>query len=315
MNKNLEGYESEDIYVHDSFTEDGVKKYNIAFGPYKDIITQREMNLLMQYPMSEFNARDKNIVYGFINRLSKNSNIILNGFDFSDAGYFHDYFNKIEPLTSNLMGLNDVPCEDTISFFNGPTKNENILQDIKDKNKKEGIDSEVIPGTNIEIINYSQCPKCEAIYSLQDLNDYYASPARIEDMEQVMVMRRDTRFQCPQCRRFFKPKLLIIDGTPKAELQFLCKLQTVEGIESFYREKYSRPVLTKNKSNFQWLRDDKKYRLDIDIKLPEIASRPELVSGFLRHTPPVDILAVTSGNTKGLTLFGDLINMNKKISH
>ena len=63
-------------------------------------------------------------------------------------------------------------------------KNENLLEDIKKKNEKQGYGNIKIPNTKIMLINYSFCPKCKAIFGFKEIVDYYKNPvsdARYKD--------------------------------------------------------------------------------------------------------------------------------------
>ena len=60
-----------------------------------------------------------------------------------------------------------------ISFF-GDTNSGSILDEIKNKNKSEGIPPVTIG--DVTLINYSYCPNCNLSYSWSELNQYYSKP-------------------------------------------------------------------------------------------------------------------------------------------
>jgi len=64
----------------------------------------------------------------------------------------------------------------SVNRFFKDKHSENILSDIKDKNSRLKMGNVKIPGTNIELINYSICPCCQTIFSYRDLMEYYSNP-------------------------------------------------------------------------------------------------------------------------------------------
>jgi ribosomal protein L32 len=113
-----------------------------------------------------------------------------------------------------------------------------ILEDIKLKNEAENMGNIHIPNTNIQLINYSICPKCGHVFSFKDISDYYLNPRPDPVFKNKMRQyREDTRVFCSECGTYFLPALVIVDGTPKNEVQFLCRIQTMNAIENYYQNK------------------------------------------------------------------------------
>ena len=180
-----------------------------------------------------------------------------------------------------------------IRFFDDK-KGESVLSDIVRKNEKENMGNITIPNTDIRLVNYSICPKCDTIFSFKDLKDYYSNPApdtRFSD--KTDQARRDTRMRCKECGEYFLPSLVIVDRIPKNEVQFLCRVQTVDAIESFYHLHKGRQVLTKNKSNV--LKQGNKMAIVNDVNLEELSQKPVLVSNLLQYTPPDLVLSLVEG--------------------
>ena len=137
----------------------------------------------------------------------------------------------------------------TVCRFSRAKNGENILADIERKNAEQGMGNVAIPNTNIRLINYSVCPKCGKVFSFRDLSVYYGSP-RSDDYfsgrgEQA---RNDTRVFCADCETWFLPALVIADKSPKNEVQFLCRNQTMNAIEKYFMSE-GKNVLTRNKAN------------------------------------------------------------------
>jgi hypothetical protein len=197
------------------------------------------------------------------------------------------------------------------SFFDSKN-NENILADIMHKNETHGMGNFQIPKTNIKLINYSICPKCKYVFSFKDLVDYYANPKR--DMaftNRAEQYREDTRVLCNECNTYFLPALIIVDGSPKNEVQFLCRVQTINAIERFYREWKGKSalVLSAKKENIleRGEVDGKKVRAVLnDILLKELSPKPTLISNLLQYTPANLALNLINGVNieKGDILFG-----------
>jgi len=127
--------------------------------------------------------------------------------------------------------------------------NENILADIEQKNKEQNMGNFQIPNTNIKLINFSICPKCGHIFSFKELMGYYAKPNPDSTFKSLKKQyREDTRAFCHECNTYFLPALVISDGTPKNEVQFLCRAQTTNAIEAFYRKSGKNVLAAKNEN-------------------------------------------------------------------
>ena len=228
------------------------------------------------------------------------------------------------------------------SYFNSD-KGEQMLSQIKQKNKEEGHKSFAIPRINIQFINYSVCPKCSHIYSYNDLLNYYMKPKLDSAFKQGMEaqLRQDTRMFCAKCKNYFLPSLLIMDGIKdgvvKNEVQFLSKMQTLNAIEEHFQELgYS--VLTRDDSNLlkkdgvtiresRSLKEDARNSFIIgvlntksnasssmilkgihnDIFLKELESKPMIICNLLQYSNTMEIalnLIMGINVEKGDVLFG-----------
>lgn len=258
---------------------------------------------------------------------------------FSDINEFEDYLlGRHQPEKAyGILNKDITRCR----FFE--SKNgENFLEDIRQKNEAENMGNYKIPNTNIQLINYSICPKCNHLYSFKDISDYYLNP--LPDPlfnNKKEQFREDTRMFCDECKSYFLPALIIIDGTPKSEVQFLCRIQTMNSIEVYFREK-GIAVLSKDdknlikkdaikiESNFQEIkptffdrmlgreggikRIDKNVRykkiagIKNDVMLTDMTEKPTLISNLILYTPTNIVLNLIDGSNirKGDLLFGSL---------
>jgi hypothetical protein len=215
-----------------------------------------------------------------------------------------------------------------------------VLGDIKLKNEKENMGNIHIPNTNIQLINYSICPKCGHVFSFKDISDYYLNPRPDPAFKNKMYQyREDTRVFCNECETYFLPALVIVDRTPKNEVQFLCRIQTMNAIEGYYQRKGIK-VLAKRKENIvekeeagetrtiqkaehtfiarifnKDLPDKKNVRktgkktvsgIKNDVLLKEMEEKPTLISNLIQYTPSNIVLNLIEGtNAKnGDLLFG-----------
>jgi hypothetical protein len=192
----------------------------------------------------------------------------------------------------------------TMCHFFASKDSESILADIERKNAEQNMGNIAIPNTCIRLINYSICPKCKTVYSFKDLMDYYRNPnpdPLFKDKKQQI--REDTRVCCSECGEYFLPALVIADGTPKNEVQFLCRMQTVNAIENFFQKK-GQQVLSKNKSNITW--ENKFITIHNDVELRQLESKPTLISNMLQYTPANLLPSLIDGSNvkNGDILFG-----------
>jgi hypothetical protein len=196
--------------------------------------------------------------------------------------------NEIEPEAYGMFETN----VEAVRFFNDKNSEE-FLADIRAENEKNNLGNKRIPGTNIEIINYSVCPKCRHKYSMKDLMDYYAKP--IPDPfygDMRSQYKHDTRMYCVECGTYFLPALVIADGYPRNESQFLCRAQTIESIEQFYASNYNRKVLTKDSQKIKF--PDETFGIRMNIHLAEMFERPGLVSNLLQYSPAQHIIDLSN---------------------
>jgi ribosomal protein L32 len=192
----------------------------------------------------------------------------------------------------------------TLNFFDDKNS-EKILSDIEAKNKAQNMGNRKIPGTNIKLINYSYCPKCGEVYSMYELTEYYAHPKHDAQFKNLAEQyRQDTRICCRQCGEYFLPSLIITDGTPKNQVQHLCRVQIIHALESFYKEMFKKNVLTTNKRNIVQYENTK--NIWNDVLLEELTPKPTLVSNLLQYSPANCIINLVEGVNikKGDFLFG-----------
>jgi hypothetical protein len=181
---------------------------------------------------------------------------------------------------------------------------ETVLADIERKNIEQNMGNIAIPNTSIKLINYSVCPKCKAVFSFKDLIDYYKNPRQDTVFKnRGQQIREDTRVCCSECGEYFLPALVIADGTPKNEVQFLCRMQTVNAIENFFQAK-GQQVLSQNKDNVS--REGRFITIRNDVELKQLESKPTLISNMLQYTPVNLLSNLLDGSNieKGDILFG-----------
>ena len=195
-----------------------------------------------------------------------------------------------------------------LRFFD--SKNgDKVLADIKSKNEAEKMGNIKIPKTNIELINYSICPKCSHVFSFKEISEYYLNPKPDPLFKnQAQQYREDTRVYCKECDTYFLPALVIIDGTPKNEVQFLCRIQTMEAIEDYYQKKGVK-VLSRIPENIIKKKVKKEVISGIrnDVFIKEMEDKPTLITNLIQYTPANLILNLIEGtNYKNQDLlFGD----------
>jgi len=188
---------------------------------------------------------------------------------------------------------------------------EEVLADIERKNEAENMGNHAIPGTNIKLINFSVCPKCARVFSFKDLSDYYAKPKRDERFKDMKEQfRRDTRVHCEDCGEYFLPALVISEGTPRNETQFLCRIQTMSAIEDFYASKRGAKVLSKNAKNLiktTPLKSSPVKAIRNDVFIKDMEAKPTLIANLLQYTPAKYVINIIDGSNyrKKDPLFGD----------
>jgi hypothetical protein len=233
----------------------------------------------------------------------------------------------------------------TMCRFFDSKNGDKILADIKLKNETENMGNICIPNTNIQLINYSICPKCGHIFSFKDISDYYLNPRPDPLFKNKMRQyREDTRVFCDECGTYFLPALVIVDGTPKNEVQFLCRIQTMNAIEGYYHNKGIK-VLSKRDGNivkkeetnitntvqsmsysfidrlFNNNLPDKKVTKRItkktfsgiknDVLLKELEKKPTLISNLIQYTPENIVLnLIERNNVKNRDLLFGLLQQD-----
>ena len=169
---------------------------------------------------------------------------------FESIEAFEDLLTKRKYPPENLYGMFDKDISVCRFFDSG--NNEGILADIKRKNEEQGYDNIKIPNSNILLLNYSFCGKCKTIYSLKEITEYYMNPKPgMRYRSRAWQYREDTRVYCYNCDTYFFPSLVISDGTPKNEVQFLCRSQTIEAVEKYFLKKNIRVLTKKKKTSFK----------------------------------------------------------------
>jgi transcription antitermination factor NusA-like protein len=220
----------------------------------------------------------------------------------------------------------------TCRFFE--SKNgDKFLEDIRMKNESENMGNIKIPNTNIQLINYSVCPKCNHVYSFNDISHYYLNPRPDPAFQnKKQQYREDTRVYCDECKTYFLPALIIVDGTPKNEVQFLCRIQTMNAIEDYYGRKKIK-VLSRSEGNIVKKESNEKTTkydstsfsaqlfgaravkvnkiiegIKNDVLLKEMESKPTLISNLIQYTPANIVLNLVEGTNvrNGDLLFGNL---------
>ena len=198
----------------------------------------------------------------------------------------------------------------SVNRFFKDKHSENILSDIKDKNSRLKMGNVKIPGTNIELINYSICPCCQTIFSYRDLMEYYSNPKVNKAIHRAAQIRLDTKVCCKNCDLYFIPSLVIVDGIPKNEMQFLCRLQTIDAIERYYKKNFNKNVLSAKFQNL--IIKNRNMAILNDIHLNELADKPTLISNFLQYTPAPLIINMLEGKNikKRDIVYGQFISKN-----
>jgi len=220
---------------------------------------------------------------------------------FENVEAFEEYLTKREFAPEKPYGIFDKDI--SICRFFESDKNENILEDIRKKNEEQGYGNVNIPNTNITLINYSFCSKCKTAFSFKDVCDYYKNPRPDKKFfNRAHQFREDTRVYCHNCGTYFLPSLIISDGTPKSEVQFLCRVQTIDAVEKFFAQK-DISVLSKNKNNI--VKRDNLRAIKNDVFIKDLEEKPSLITNIIQYTPPNYIPNLIDGTNveKGDFLF------------
>jgi len=225
------------------------------------------------------------------------------GKSFNNIEEFEEYLTARKFDPENLYGLRTTDVS-MCRFFN-TKNNDNILADIKKKNEEQGLGNIRIPDTNITLINYSICPKCNLIFSFKEILDYYKKPMPDISYNDIFhQFRKDTRVFCFNCNTYFLPSLVISDGTPKNEVQFLCRIQTIDAVEEYMSSKNTK-VLTKKKCNI--VHKNGLRAIKNDVSIMELEERPTLITNIIQYTPINLIMNFIDGTNieKDDLLFGE----------
>ena len=214
---------------------------------------------------------------------------------------FEQYLTKRTFTPEKPYGMFDKDISICKYFDSG--SNEKFLADIKEKNEEQGYGNITIPNTNIMLLNYSFCQKCKTIFSLKEVTEYYMNPKPDPRFShRARQYREDTRVYCETCDSYFLPSLVISDGTPKNEVQFLCRSQTIEEIENYFRKK-NMYVLTRRKKNIVQKGNLRAIKNDVYIK--DLEEKPTLITNMVQYTPFKYIANLIDGTNveKGDLLF------------
>jgi hypothetical protein len=213
----------------------------------------------------------------------------VNSFENIEA--FEDYLTKRKLVQEKPYGIFDKDI--TICRFFNNEKNENILEDIKRKNEEQGFGNIKIKNTNIMLINYSFCPNCKTIFSFKEVTDYYKNPKPDSKYKNRSTQyREDTRVYCNNCDNYFIPSLIISDGTPKNEVQFLCRVQTIDAVEKYFSNKHIN-VLSRKKENIIEKNGLKAIKNDVYIK--DLYEKTTLITNIIQYTPFNLIMNIIDG--------------------
>jgi hypothetical protein len=225
-----------------------------------------------------------------------------NAFDNIEA--FEKYLLKCDYDRDSPYGSIDIFDNDlTVCKFFATKGNENILEEIRQKNEAQEFGNIKIPNTDITLINYSFCPKCKTIYSFGEVMNYYMNPKPDTIFKnEARQYREDTRVHCWVCNTYFLPSLIISDGTPKNETQFLCRTQTINAIEELFLQDNVK-VLTKKHKNIIQRGNLKAIRNDVCLK--DLERRQTLIANMLQYTPINSMMNLIDGTNveKGDLLF------------
>ena len=218
---------------------------------------------------------------------------------FGSTEEFLDFIMMREQVREKVYGMYESDISVCRFFSDGAgEKQENILSDIKRMNEEQGMGNIRIPGTDVEIINYSPCPKCGHVHSYSDVFSYYMNPVPDPKFKNRKEQHAtDTRVKCVECGDFFLPALIIADGSPRVEHQMICRMQTVREVGVYMRASFQLDVLMYRKDNImEKLENGKSWRSwRNDVNIANLKQRPGLLTNFLQYTPAPLMLDFISG--------------------
>jgi hypothetical protein len=224
---------------------------------------------------------------------------------FESIEAFEEYLTKRKHTPEKPYGIFDKDVSICRYFNSG--NNDNLLADIKKKNEEQGLGNIKIPNTDITLINYSFCPKCKTIYSFRDVVNYYRNPKPdVRYKNKANQFRNDTRVYCDNCDTYFLPSLIVSDGTPKNEVQFLCRVQTIEAVEKYMLSKNIK-VLTEKEGNIVYKDGFRLKAIKNDVSIKDLEKKPALITNIIQYTPFNKIMNFIDGTNvkKGDLLFDE----------
>jgi hypothetical protein len=213
--------------------------------------------------------------------------------NWKDLKEFETFLTKRNPVPEQPYGIFDKDI--TVCKFFEDKKGETILSEILQKNTETGMGNVVIPNTKIKLVNYSYCPKCNKIFTQKMLINYYKSPTIRPGTSLRHALRKETRVICDDCETAFLPTLIIVDGTPKNDVQYLCRNQVIDAIEIYMEKNYGEKVLTKNPKNIRVNKEDKLVACANDLQIAKLEKSPTLISNFIQYSPVPLILSFIEG--------------------
>jgi hypothetical protein len=222
---------------------------------------------------------------------------------FENVEVFENYLTKRKFIPEKPYGIFDKDIA-ICRFFNSD-KNENLLEDIRKRNEEQGYGNIKIPNSSIMLINYSFCPNCKKIFSFEEITNYYINPKPDQRYKnRAYQYREDTRVHCDNCNTYFIPSLIISDGTPKNEVQFLCRVQTIDAVEKYFSQK-NIGVLSKNRENI--IQKDGLKAIKNDVFIKDLDEKPTLITNIIQYTPFNIIMNLIDGTNveKGDLLFNE----------
>ncbi|MDX2470967.1 MAG: hypothetical protein QNL04_10375 [SAR324 cluster bacterium] len=167
--------------------------------------------------------------------------------------------------------------------FQNDLKSKFILSAIKQKNETKGMGTLKIKGSKIELINFTFCPKCKKAFSFKELKNEYLRPRTIIDKTRQSKASQNARVHCLNCKTWFLPALIISDGTPTQQIEFLCRSQTIDAIE-LYMAKKGKSVLRKNNVN-KMTNNDGLKAIANDLDYEDLLEYPTLLVNLMQYTP------------------------------
>jgi hypothetical protein len=259
-------FQSEEKRTYLDWPKEYIRKYSPLKSPRDNhILTDNEIELLLN-----------SMKYGW------------NAENFESTQEMLDFLKFREAVPEKVYGIYEQDIT-VCRFFTGKhgEKNENMLADIRRLNEEQQMGNVRVPNTDIEIINYSPCPKCDTIHTFSDVFNYYQHPVLDKKFKNLNEQRLlDTRVKCKECGSYFLPALIVSDGAPKNEYQMVCRSQTIGEIIVFMQTEFKLKVLTMKRENImKHPEDEKKAAWRNDIDSSKLKLRPALYANLLQYTP------------------------------